>query len=70
MKYISIFKSAREVIKCDKQCRAVGMSVRIVPVPERYSSSCGMSIEFDSETKDSFEKIVEDLGIEVKIYEK
>ena len=70
MKYISIFKSAREVILCDRECRNGGLGTRIVPVPERYSSSCGMSVEFDGDNKDGFEEIVKNLGLEVKIYEK
>lgn len=70
MRYIAIFRSSRDVIRCDKRCKAETIEVKIVTVPEKFSSSCGMSIEFEEADKERFEKIIDDLEIEVLIYDK
>ena len=70
MKYIAIFLSSRDVIKCDKHCRAAQIRCRIVPVPEKYSSSCGMSIEFEGEEHQRFVELTKKIDLEVLIYEK
>ncbi len=70
MEYIAIFRSARDVIRCDKQCRAEGLGTKIVAVPEQYSSNCGMSIVVSLQDKNKFTEIINSLELEVKIYEK
>ena len=70
MKYIAIFLSSRDVIKCDKHCRAEQIKCRIVPVPEKYSSSCGMSIEFEQDEYQRFVELIKKIDLEVLIYEK
>ncbi len=49
-KEILIFESAREVIKADRICKKNAIFVTVVPLPEEYSSECGMGlvIEIDS----------------------
>lgn len=45
---IILFEGARQVIKADKLCRSEGFDVAIVPVPEKYSSECGMCLRVNS----------------------
>ena len=67
-KYIAVFESSRDVIKCDKQCKLKELDSRIVPVPEKYSNNCGMSIEFIDKTH--FEEIITEIRVKAKIYDK
>lgn len=70
MKYISVFKSARDVIRFDMECKKNKIECKIIPVPEMYSFSCGMSIEFDELWHDNIMQIIKKTEIEVLIYEK
>ena len=42
------FKNAREVICAERLLRSEGVAVEIIPVPEKYSSECGMCIRIQS----------------------
>lgn len=70
MKYISVFKSARDVIRLEMECKKNEIECKIIPVPEKYSSSCGMSLEFEEHWHDNIIQIIKKIKIEVLIYEK
>jgi hypothetical protein len=44
---VIVFQNIRQVIKADNALRANNILSRIIPVPEKISSECGMCIELD-----------------------
>lgn len=41
-----IFNSVHKVMKAEKALKKAGLDVRIMPVPRRLSSDCGLSLAF------------------------
>ena len=64
---IAIFESARRVVQAERICRTSGIFVKVVPLPEKYSSECGMGLVIESGGSD-FKKLMESKGIKVEIY--
>ena len=42
---IALFRNAREVIRAAAAARKAGVEGRVRPVPEEYSTECGMGID-------------------------
>lgn len=59
---ITFFKNAREVICAERLLRSEGVAVEIIPVPEKYSSECGMCIRIPYDQKTLFLEIVHKEG--------
>lgn len=53
-----IFNSVHKVMKAEKALRRAGLDVRIMPVPRKLSSDCGLSLAFRVE---DFTSVVEAL---------
>lgn len=68
-KMVAIFCSAREVIKADEALRSSGFEAKVVPVPTKYSSECGLCIEFYSVQSLRFAEIMASISLEPLIYE-
>lgn len=65
--YIAIFENARSVICAEKACREAGIQVKVVTLPEKYSSECGMSLLFGAEQQTAICQLFRQLSMEVKI---
>lgn len=44
---ILILANAREVVRAEKLLRTHHIEVRVIPIPEPYSSECGMALEIE-----------------------
>ncbi len=67
-KEILIFESAREVIKADKLCKKNAIFVTVVPLPEEYSSECGMGLVIEQQNSNSVRDLLLSHNISVKKY--
>ena len=45
---ILIFHSIHRVMRAEKELKAAGLDVRLLPVPRELSSDCGLSLAFCS----------------------
>ena len=63
---IALFKNAREVIRADAAARAAGLDCRVMPVPEAYSTECGMCLHVNDDQRDAFGALMIQEGIEIK----
>lgn len=63
---IALFKNAREVIRADAAARAAGLDCRVMPVPEAYSTECGMCLYVNDDQRDAFGALMIQEGIEIK----
>lgn len=55
---IALFRNAREVIRADAAARKAGMECRVRPVPEEYSTECGMCIYVSDAQIDEFRELM------------
>lgn len=67
MQYIAIFENARGVIRAEKRCREEGIPVKVIPLPERYSSECGMALLFTTSHREEIDCVLKQLSIQAKI---
>jgi hypothetical protein len=44
---VATFHATWAVLKAEKLLKAVGVAVKLVPVPRQISSNCGISLRFD-----------------------
>jgi len=63
-KILFLFKNTRLVIKGEKVLNDKKIKNKIVPVPKKYSSNCGMAIEISPALKTECEDIFKENGIE------
>ena len=55
---IALFKNAREVIRADAAAREAGLDCRVKPVPEEYSTECGMCLYINDGQRDAFRALM------------
>ncbi|MBI9101288.1 MAG: DUF3343 domain-containing protein [Spirochaetales bacterium] len=67
---VVIFRSTRDVIQCEKECRKVQIGCRVIPVPRSISPLCGMALEIKDEAGDAVLKVTEGLSIKVEIFDR
>jgi hypothetical protein len=60
------FKTTRDVMRAEKLLRAVCLPCKIVPIPKRISSECGMGIDIDNQYVDKVNELL--FEFEKKIY--
>lgn len=61
---IALFRNAREVIRADTAASAAGLEYRVKPVPEEYSTECGMCLYVNDTQADVFKNLMSANGIE------
>ncbi len=47
MRSFLLFSSVRHAIKAEQFCQQQGVACRVLPVPRKISSECGMCLEVD-----------------------
>lgn len=62
MTYILIFPSDYFVMKGEKILKNKGLNTRLIPVPRKISSDCGMALEVLSPDIKSIKKFLEEGG--------
>jgi hypothetical protein len=63
-----LFDSTRAVIRAEKLCHQHRIPCKIIPVPKKISSECGMSIEISEEFRGRVTGYLRENGIDVKCY--
>jgi hypothetical protein len=49
----------------ERACRKAGIEARIVPVPRKFSSSCGLACDFPCDSRAEVEAVMEENKIDV-----
>ncbi|GHS98118.1 hypothetical protein AGMMS50276_19350 [Synergistales bacterium] len=65
MSCLATFKTTSMALLFERACRAAGISARIVPVPRKLSSSCGLACDFPCEERERVDAVVLENKIEV-----
>lgn len=68
MMWIAVFLNTRQVIKADTLCKRENYPSRIIPVPTKISSECGMCIEIEYHFLEQFTALMKENEIDVKLY--
>lgn len=63
---VLLFKSVSYVLKAEKILKESGLSCKLIPVPKRISSDCGVCLRIEANMK---EKIIASLKGKVEIEE-
>ncbi len=66
---IAVMRNARAVMKADAACRQAGLPARIIAVPPKISSECGMCIQLTDIQIAEFARLMAEVGIETKLYD-
>ena len=65
MECLATFETTHMALLFEKTCRKEGLAVRIVPVPRKLSSSCGLACEFPCEDRPRAEALAAERKIEL-----
>ena len=68
IEYLFTFTGSRVAIKADSLCREHSIQVQVVTIPPRISSECGMALRVDTHNKEIVETLLNDNGIDFKLY--
>jgi hypothetical protein len=55
---ILIFRGTHQVLSAEKQLKKGGVSMRLIPVPRRLTSDCGLAIRISPGEKSSAKKVL------------
>ena len=55
---ILIFRGTHQVLSAEKHLKKGGVSIRLIPVPRRLTSDCGLAIRISPGEKDSARKVL------------
>ncbi|WP_298061677.1 DUF3343 domain-containing protein [uncultured Rikenella sp.] len=66
---IVLFRNAREVIRADAAASRAGLEHRVKPVPEEYSTECGMCLYVNDTQAEPFKELMSANGIEATYHE-
>ncbi len=67
-KILLIFKSTREVIICERDCKKAGFDCTAVPTPREHSTQCGIALEIPSEQKEKILELLSSNNKQFKYY--
>ncbi len=62
---IATFDTTHMALRFEKICRAAGLGAKIVPVPRRLSTSCGLACRYPCEDEAAVQELVQEKHIEV-----
>ena len=66
---IALFKNAREVIRADAAARGAGLDCRVMPVPEEFSTECGMCLYVKDDQRKAFGALMLENRIDAIFYQ-
>jgi hypothetical protein len=58
--------STSHAIRIEKLLKDIGLSCKLVPVPRRLSSDCGVCVRIDQQDLESAKKVVENVQVEIE----
>ena len=65
---IATFDTTHMALRFEKICRAAGHGAKIVPVPRKLSTSCGLACRYPCESEEAIKQLAEEKHIEVVAY--
>ena len=65
---LATFNSTHSAIRAEKELIAVGIKIKIIPVPTEITANCGLSIKMALEDLEKVRKVLSDNNIEVSGY--
>ena len=68
MECLATFETTHMALLFEKTCRGAGLAVRIVPVPRKLSSSCGLACRYPCESRDEVERLAREHALDVEGY--
>jgi hypothetical protein len=63
---LMLFSTTHDVIKAERVCLKLKLSVQVVPVPRSISSECGMALEVTARVRRRVTAAIESAGVAVK----
>ncbi|BDD12323.1 hypothetical protein FUAX_47550 (plasmid) [Fulvitalea axinellae] len=63
-RYFILFKNIRQVIKAEKYFREKQIACKVMPVPSRISSECGMCLEVNKPANEAQLENLRQVGFE------
>lgn len=63
MNRVLLFESTRYAIRAERSLRDLGLPIKVVPTPRRYSSNCGVAVAFADDIEPQVVAALEELGI-------
>ncbi len=61
---VVLFHTTSMALKAEKQLKAVGMAVRLIPTPRQFSSDCGFALRFPWTERERVEALLREGGVE------
>lgn len=55
---ILIFRGTHQVLSAEKRLKKAGVSMRLIPVPRRLTSDCGLAIRISPDEKSNAKKVL------------
>lgn len=65
---LATFKTTSMALLFERACRKAGIKARIVPVPRKLSSSCGLACDFPCESRVEAEAVAQENKIDVSAF--
>jgi hypothetical protein len=63
--YIFTFDSTQQAMRCEKEMKAEGFLVRLIPTPREITASCGLSLRFEKKDQTTIQDKVDTEGLEI-----
>ncbi len=61
---VVVFRSTSGAIRAEKLAKEAGMAVKLIPVPRRLSSACGLCLRFESPDTDRVRSLLDGERVE------
>jgi hypothetical protein len=69
-KILLVFKTTRDVIVSERECKKAGFDCLAVPIPREHSSQCGIALEVPYEQKEKVFELLNGIRKQFKYYDK
>ncbi|WP_066636455.1 DUF3343 domain-containing protein [Desulfolucanica intricata] len=63
--YYIVFPSTHEAIRTEKLLNKSGIPFTIVPTPRSITTSCGISVRFTPEVKETIDNLLEEYEVQI-----
>ena len=62
---VVLFGSTQRVLKAEKLLKAIGLTIKLIPVPRQISSDCGVCLRFFWEDLSQVEEVLNSHGVDL-----
>ena len=60
---VLIFNSVHKVMSVEKALKQAGVDIKVMPVPRKLSSDCGLAISFNLDEYERISELLDETGI-------